>query len=184
MTEVAEDLTLYIGCGPVNLPGRVNIEVNHTDPDVHVDITKGIPYPDSSVSFIFAKHSFKHLPRPFSANFFRECRRVLRGSRVVRLTTPDLVKIIDAYLSRDCCRWGDFWQPSKPGQTIYETFYSWGHQSLYNRSEMITLLKSSGIEHFHWREHRVRAFPEPNNLEAWPYHNEIKVEVANADTHP
>ena len=70
---------LHLGCGPLALPGWVNID-NQRYPGVDKvrDVRKGLPYKD--VSFVFAEHFIEHLAYDDALKLMRESRRVLRDS--------------------------------------------------------------------------------------------------------
>ncbi|NTA39814.1 class I SAM-dependent methyltransferase [Agrobacterium salinitolerans] len=168
---------LNIGCGPVIFDGWINIDIDHVDADVNADVTKGLEFEDNSVSFVFAEHFIEHLPRVEAVKFLKECRRVMRPGGVIRLSTPDLDELVDAYIARDAGRWGQLWQPINAAHMLNEAFYSWGHQFLYNREEMTALLKEAGLPNIRWCNHRQSIFKELSGLEARPFHNEIIVEA-------
>src|SRR5262245_34095500 len=80
---------LHVGCGQLAMPGWINID-NQLLPGVDrvLDVRKGLPYQD--VSAIFAEHFLEHIPFDDALAFLRECRRVLSGSGVLRISTPNL----------------------------------------------------------------------------------------------
>src|SRR5688572_1785254 len=80
---------LHLGCGPLALPGWLNIDNEpYAGVDRVLDVTAGLPFED--VQFIFAEHFIEHLSFDASTALMRECRRVLREDGVLRLSTPNL----------------------------------------------------------------------------------------------
>jgi predicted SAM-dependent methyltransferase len=171
-------IKLHIGCGHVILDGWNNIDKDHPDADIQLDVTCGLPYPDNSVGYIFAEHFIEHITRPQALIFLRECRRVLVEGGLIRLATPNLDALVDAYLARDTGRWGDLWQPNSPCQLLNEGFHNWGHKYIYNRSDMYLLLKEAGFEDRNFVGHRKSIFPTLANLEVRPFFNDIIIEAA------
>src|SRR5688500_68383 len=80
---------LHLGCGPVALPGWLNIDnLPYPGVDRVLDVTAGLPFED--VQFVFAEHFIEHLELDAAMALMRECRRVLRDDGVLRLSTPNL----------------------------------------------------------------------------------------------
>jgi predicted SAM-dependent methyltransferase len=115
--EVAE-LKLNIGCGVSGVPGWVNIDnsptillsrlpwgrrVFHTpnwpDDVRRIDVRKGIPYPDSSVSYIYTSHAYHLFTYEDSLALAKECFRVLRAGGILRIVVPDLGMKVREYLA-------------------------------------------------------------------------------------
>jgi predicted SAM-dependent methyltransferase len=117
---------LHLGCGPVIVPGWVNVDKSpnvllsrvpalkrgmarigvltqgHVDASftrdvVHADVLAGLPYPDGSAERIYHAHVIEHLSRPQALRFLQECARLLAPGGVMRVTTPDLRQIVAAY---------------------------------------------------------------------------------------
>jgi len=62
------------------------------------DVRKGLPFADGSVDAIYVGQAIEHFNRRTEAPaFLRECCRVLRQYGVIKLTTPDLCKLVAAY---------------------------------------------------------------------------------------
>jgi SAM-dependent methyltransferase len=65
---------------------------------VRHDVRKGLPWPNESVSAIYVGQAIEHFNRRTEAPaFLRECARVLKTGGVIRLTTPSLGKLVEAY---------------------------------------------------------------------------------------
>jgi predicted SAM-dependent methyltransferase len=120
---------LHLGCGPgpqpndwINVDGSWNawftkvpvlrqalrvlklapkVALEHAwDPNVVVhDITKGLPYPDASMSAIYSSHLLEHLYFEQSVPLLRECQRVLVPGGVLRVVVPDLRAVVMEYVA-------------------------------------------------------------------------------------
>ena len=118
---------LNIGCGPgslpkdwINIDGSWNAKLTKFpllyralqffrlipanaliipwDKDVMVrDITKGIPFPDNSISAIYTSHMLEHLYLSQANYFFQECIRVLQPGATLRIVVPDLYTFVVHY---------------------------------------------------------------------------------------
>jgi SAM-dependent methyltransferase len=66
------------------------------------DVRKGLPFKTGSVDAIYVGQAIEHFNRRTEAPaFLRECCRVLKQHGVIKLTTPDLSKLLKAY-EMDC----------------------------------------------------------------------------------
>lgn len=61
------------------------------------DATRRIPRPDGSADAIYSSHMIEHLDRLDAGLFLQEALRVLRPGGVIRISTPGLTQLIDAY---------------------------------------------------------------------------------------
>lgn len=171
---------LHLGCGPVILPGWLNIDYDHVDAEMHLNVLEGLPFEDGSVEFVFAEHFIEHFTLPQALVILGECHRVLRSGGVIRLSTPDLEWLVDAYYSRDTARWGALWQPATGCRILNEAFRSWGHQFLYDRDELLGVLKEAGFSGFGFPQHSHSSYKELEGLEARPFNNEIILEATKS----
>jgi predicted SAM-dependent methyltransferase len=133
---------LHIGCGQEALPGWINLD-SRALPGVDrvLDVRDGLPFDD--VSAIYAEHFLEHLSLEDGLAFLRECRRVLRPDGVLRLSTPNLDWVYATHY-----RTG----PASSGETkLYDcfqlnrAFHGWGHQFLYNRETLESVLRAAGF---------------------------------------
>ena len=117
MADAAE-VKLNIGCGTSGIQGWVNIDNSPTiplsrvpfgrrifrspdwPPDVRrLDVRKRIPFPDSSVLYIYSSHTFEHFTYDESLAVAKECFRVLRPGGALRIVVPDLGIAVREYLA-------------------------------------------------------------------------------------
>jgi len=108
-------LKLNLGCGPVQPKGWVNIDGSNRawlasrlsvldrllvklrlfpatefNADTKfVNLTKGLPFKDHSVDFIYAGELWEHLPHEDALKLAKECHRVLAPGGVLRICVPD-----------------------------------------------------------------------------------------------
>ncbi len=63
-----------------------------------LDATKGLPYPNSSLRYIYTSHFFEHLPPGTAKRFLGECHRVLGAGGILRVVVPDLRFLCEEYM--------------------------------------------------------------------------------------
>jgi len=66
---------------------------------VYHDLAYGIPFPDSSVDFLYSSHFLEHLEPTVARRVLKECHRVLRPGGVIRVCVPDLSAAVQFYLN-------------------------------------------------------------------------------------
>lgn len=72
------DIKLYVGAGKERLEGWQHLDIHPFDGiDIVADITKGIPLPDNSVSFVFTKDTLEHIPQESKVFVIDEFYRIL-----------------------------------------------------------------------------------------------------------
>ena len=119
-------------------------------------------HPDGSVDAIYVGQVIEHLnPLHEAPQFLRECHRMLKPGGVIRLTTPDLDKILKAYIYGTMSEFSDefpeFYEGAAPAdQLSYILFGSagsactWdnyeGHMHMYNHDSMSRLLLEAGFK--------------------------------------
>lgn len=132
-------------------------------PLVH-DLTKPLPFKDSTVSVIYGAHVLEHLYRADAQKLLSECRRVLRTAGVIRLVVPDLRSMVTTYLKRkndsislserlaadDLNERLAFRSPAAPSGNAFFKFYSlWKdfhhHKWMYDSDSLIHYMENAGF---------------------------------------
>jgi predicted SAM-dependent methyltransferase len=171
-------LKLHLGSGENLIDGWVNVDFNGPPGTIHYDLTRSFPIPDESVTFIFNEHFIEHITRDQALALLSECRRVLRNGGVIRLSTPDLRKLVDEYAGGRVDEWADMnWKPLTPCRLLNEGMRLWGHQFVYDFDELQLLCKEAGFRSVSRQEWRRSSHPELNGLETRPFHDEIIIEA-------
>ena len=62
------------------------------------DLRNPLPFPDQSMSIVYASHLLEHLYLTEAQALLKECYRVLRSGGVIRIVVPDLRSLINDYL--------------------------------------------------------------------------------------
>ena len=144
---------LQIGAGPLGIPGWLNSDL--ISGDIYLDLMRPLPLPDASVSYVFGEHVIEHLPEQAAIELLRELHRVLRPGGVLRLTTPDLKKLIAIYEDRNpvidresYTRWlGELTgKPrDRPCQVLNDYLRMWGHHHIYDEDDLRARLLEAGF---------------------------------------
>lgn len=166
-TFSGQPLRLHFGCGPVLMSDWVNLDIDG-HPDIFVDLTKGLPFRDSSASLVFSEHVIEHLSLEEASFCIKELARVLAKDGTVRIATVDLDHIISKYHGD----WEDQKWVSTDGKDIHTRaqmlnacFYRWGHRFIFNEEELRLLLISAGFTTVQRKAWGESDLPTLSNLE-------------------
>ena len=143
---------LHLGCGKRYLPGYVHIDCDtydHIDYETTLDDLRVIE--DDSVDLIYASHCLEYYDQIEVKTILKEWRRRLVVGGVLRLSVPDLDKLITVYGDTNDVykiigplfgRW-----TLKNGTNIY-------HKMVYDKKIMTEILQEAGfteINEWDWR---------------------------------
>jgi len=154
-----DNLRLNIGSFTVMLPPPViNIDIldlreyarKKTYIFNQVDVRNGLPYPDNSTIFINVSHLIEHLTFEEAKAFLKECKRILKSDGQIRIGTPDLQKLIQAYLERDMERFNEH-QPDEYKNAFSQADKFWrmltlGHKTIYDYRALKQMLYDCGLQ--------------------------------------
>lgn len=145
---------LHLGAGPFRLTGWLNSDL--ISADVFVDVTRRLPFPDGSFAYVFAEHLIEHVTERQGTELLREAHRILRPGGVLRLTTPDLRKVIAIYEDRnpvvardDYARFLDAEtgrRHERACQIFNDYMRLWGHRYVYDEEDLTAKLRAAGFE--------------------------------------
>lgn len=159
-----------VACGPSVLPGFVNLDLYHRDPNVILcDCRTALPLADHSAVGILVEHFAEHLEaREEFPLFLRDCHRVLKRDGVLRVVVPDAEKYIRAY-----CEPGleGFYQLTSPVpfpedlptrmDLVNHVFHQWHeHRWGYDFENLAHRLTSAGFRHVERMEFRRSLRPQ------------------------
>jgi predicted SAM-dependent methyltransferase len=102
-------LLLHLGSGPHPIKGFVNIDGNPwRRPDLWLDLTLGLPFPDGSATGAYCCHTLEHFFEPDVRQILGDVLRVLRPGGGLRIVTPDMGKAIAAYQRENSAWFSEF----------------------------------------------------------------------------
>lgn len=166
--EFSAPYRLHLGCGNIKLAGFCNVDALETiAADVIDDIRALRRFPDQSAKEIYACHVLEHFAHDEVAPLLKRWFDVLQPGGVLRISVPDLDRIVKIYINN----WAHF---QKPGNTpwiglIYggqSTPYDF-HKTGFNANWLRYLLESCGFEQCEEYPHEPILYRGPRMLR-WP----------------
>ncbi len=146
-----------------------------------MDLRRPLPVATSHIELIFSEHFLEHISRDEGRRLLSECYRVLKPGGVIRISTPNLEKLVDQYSRRRITEWHDMnWTPETPCCLLNEGLRLWGHQFVYDTAELTQALRDAGFHEIEPRLYRSSAVAGLNELETRPFHDEIIVEATKS----
>jgi hypothetical protein len=134
--SAAQSEKLHVGCGRHRLPSWLN----H---DSGLDIRKVLPFANESLRFIFAEHVVEHVTPAEAWHFFREARRVLKPTGVLRVVVP----CVDLIVSRFDAEYAKFLRRKTRGagsceEAIGSIIVNWGHKAVWTVQALSAVLRA------------------------------------------
>jgi predicted SAM-dependent methyltransferase len=153
------------GCVKLNLGcfltmfhnGWVNIDIQdltqfaslHNYVFRRLDITKGFPYDDSCVDFVYACHVLEHLSFRQGEKLFKDLRRIMKTGSVLRLIVPDAKGLMLEYLNGSLGKFDSINEACAAAKSQAEKLHSllaFGHSSLYDAETVVKILVETGFK--------------------------------------
>ena len=130
---------IHYACGRVYLPGWLNTDIIANGPEnyMYVDLVGRHPFPDNFFRYAFSEDFIEHIDQAASLLFLLEAHRTLRPGGVLRITTPDLDKVLAKHY-----RQLDF-KSFEIGRN--EAFSSLGHVHFFSRASLCTVAQHIGF---------------------------------------
>lgn len=170
---------LHLACGNNILEGWANIDLGNSTKVIGWNLTDPLPVRSGTVRLIFCEHFIEHITLKEATSLLAECHRSLGADGVLRLSTPDLRKVISEYSWGRIDEWRDVgWTPDTPCQMVNGAFRLWGHKFVYDIEELKRILVEAGfskVTEVAWHESPT---PALRQLECRPFHGEIILEVS------
>jgi len=161
---------LQVGCGNNLLNGWLNADI--VSGDIYLSAKRTMPFRANTFDFIFCEHLIEHLIKENGLKFLKECYRILRAGGVIRITSPDLEKIIDLYYDRnkymkrqkliEMYGKGDQLQPC---ELFNDYMHNWGHKFIYDKNLIALTLSTIGFEDITFCDCKKSSYLELNGLE-------------------
>jgi predicted SAM-dependent methyltransferase len=168
---------LHLGSGGRILRGWANIDITGLR-TIPWDLRKPLPLQSGQVRFVYSEHFIEHIDEDAARRLLSRVRSAMAPGAVIRLSTPDLAKLVDDYQAGRVVRMEHGgWFPETPCRMVNEAMRLWGHVFVYDELELVALLKECGysdIRRVRWGESE---HPELRGLESRPNFGDLIVEA-------
>src|ERR1700745_798689 len=136
-------------------PGLVYL-LDGTSYFMQLDISAAVPFEDACFDWVYAQHLIEHVEPDAGVGWLAEIHRTLMPGGLLRLTTPDLRKYAESYLSGR----GFFAEhrqrvrllvpghamPQRPAFMLNQIFNFYGHRWIYDADELTYALSCAGFD--------------------------------------
>ncbi|MDY7002601.1 MAG: hypothetical protein SWX82_01145 [Cyanobacteriota bacterium] len=134
---------VQVGCGPHNIMADWwNVDIRpFPGIDQVMDVTK--PWPFNGLEYVYGEHFLEHLSLEGAIAFLNNVWKSLTPGGVIRLSTPSLEWVLSTHFNLS---------ETNPQKRIDSTFsmnrafHGWGHQFLYSKDFLQSLLDNLGWE--------------------------------------
>jgi SAM-dependent methyltransferase len=117
---------LNLGCGAQAPRGFINVDLRTVPGAIQHDLTRGIPFPDSSFDLVYHATMLSQLRPPDAARLMVECQRVLKPGGVLRIVTENLEEMCRIYLEKLEAAWA--------GDRLSAEDYDWMILEMYDQA--------------------------------------------------
>ena len=153
---------VQVGCGPHNLMADWwNVDIRpFPGIDCVMDVTK--PWPFDGLEYVYGEHFLEHLSLEGAVAFLDNAWNSLKPGGVIRLSTPSLEWVLSTHFNLS---------ETNPQRRIDSTFsinrafHGWGHQFLYSKEYLSSLLEGLGWQGIRFFEYGKSDRPSLKNIE-------------------
>lgn len=148
---------LQLGAGANILDGWLNTDKVESYSVMALDTSRPFPIEDASFSFILSEHHIEHMSYFDGQAMLSECYRILTSDGVLRISTPDLNRIVELLTDAPTAEQAhyiayiaDNFLPNALGTSaafvVNNAFYNWGHRFLYDEPTLRAALAHAGFK--------------------------------------
>ncbi|WP_320673779.1 class I SAM-dependent methyltransferase [Prochlorococcus sp. MIT 1341] len=148
---------LHIGCGRSLIKGWLNTDYYGGKDIMRLDATKKFPFKDNEFDYIFSEHMIEHISYNDATKMLKECFRILKPGGKIRISTPDIRKIITLFnpktethksyiewsIENWCCN--KYPKVFSPAFVVNNYVRDWGHQFIYDIETLELNLSIAGF---------------------------------------
>lgn len=169
---------VHLGCGRNLLDGWANLDMDGPGGVVRFDLNRPLPFPSGSVDHVFSEHFIEHVRLEQATALLTECARILRPGGVLRVSTPDLVRLVDEYRAGRTDEWTDMgWTPETPCDLLNEGMRLWGHLYVFDESRPRAALRDSRFRDIVRVARHESSHEALRGLECRPDHGDLILEA-------
>ena len=145
------DLRLNIGSSSQHVDGWISVDILR-DPEgrcLRMDATQPWPFDDGAAEVVASEHVIEHIDPAAVPAFLSEAFRVLRPGGVLRISTPDLRGIGEAYLAADAdvlaAHSAHGYSARTHADLVNNYLHAWGHVHVYDFESLRLPLADAGF---------------------------------------
>jgi predicted SAM-dependent methyltransferase len=148
-------LRVHLGCGNALLPGWINLDCYPPTPVESVemltlDLRRGLPIADRSVTALFSEHFLEHLPfETVRSVILPEIKRVLEPGGKIRIGIPNGEYFIDQYVAYRAGQRDQVFEENRHNKTpmtmLNEIAHGYGHYFVYDFETFRGMLLAAGF---------------------------------------
>lgn len=163
----ADPACVHLGCGTRVIDGWLNVDLlPHTSSIVGFNLRTGMPFLENeSIDLIYHEHFFEHLDRRSARRLLADCRRVMKPGAWMRISMPDLDRMVRRYLSGWADDEGEFREYrhalygdqllDTPGEMLNLSMRGFEHEFVYGEKDIVRMLELNGFRNVRRMEHGV-----------------------------
>jgi predicted SAM-dependent methyltransferase len=148
-----KEIKLDIGSGPIQGGrGWTTLDMNERA-DLYWDLREPLPFPDGSVTMIYASHVLEHFFYPELMRLLQDCRRVLKPQGQLSVCVPDASLYVRGYLGDAGFDRAKFliYAPAlcsdaKMDILNYIAYMAGHHRYLFDQENLVGVLERAGFD--------------------------------------
>lgn len=134
---------LNLGSGTTKIKNTLNVDCNiDIKPDVVLDVSKPLPFPDETFDEIYFFHCIEHIEKFKHYFVLREIHRVLKLDGILYISYPEFSEILKHWLA-NTNQDRKFWEATIYGRQSYEGDY---HYSAMDSLELQEQMANVGFK--------------------------------------
>jgi predicted SAM-dependent methyltransferase len=133
---------IQLCCGDNKLKGWENF-------DREIDIAGVMPFKRNSVDFIFIEHGIEHVTQREGLSFLMQCHEILKPGGVVRMTFPDVEKILksnEAIDEYNKAMGYITYHEDRRINVLRINIFSWGHKAFWSAGLMQAAMTAAELK--------------------------------------
>ena len=145
------DLRLNVGSSSQHVDGWISVDILR-DPErrcLRMDATQPWPFDAGSAEAVASEHVIEHIEPAAVPGFLAEAFRILRPAGVLRISTPNLRGIGEAYIASDAEVLAAHREHGYTARThadlVNNYLHAWGHVHIYDFQSLRLLLSDAGF---------------------------------------